>query len=195
MLDSNRPRTYADVEMLAERCDFEVPYKALERAAKAVLGGDHDDAALAWLGKLAQHVDHVVEADDHERVLDWSARLDRLAANLPAHPLAPGYLAAMLHRLDRRAAALAQARDVDERREAAVGVRDRVYAFVAGHPRSRSGEIAERLGIAPSQASRALRELQQRGQVFLAEAGSDDHDGRIHRYVAAAAAHTAASAA
>jgi DNA-binding MarR family transcriptional regulator len=171
--------------MLAERIDFEVPYKALERAAQAVLGDEHDDAALAWLGELGQHVDHVVERDDLQRVLDWSARLDRLAANLPA----------MLHRLDRRAAALAQGRDVEERREAAVGVRERVYAVVAAHPRSRSGEIAERLGIAPSQASRALRELQQRGLVFLAEAGPDDHDGRVHRYIAAEAAHTAASAA
>jgi DNA-binding transcriptional ArsR family regulator len=180
--------------MLAERIDFEVPYKALERAAQAQLTGG-PDAALAWLGELGQHVDHVVAADDLERVLDWSARLDRLAANLPEHPLAPGYLTAMLHRLDRRAAALAQGRDVEERREAAAGVRDRVHAWVAGHPRCRSGEIAERLDIAPSQASRALRELQQRGLVFLAEAGPGEHDGRVHRYVAAAAAHTAASAA
>jgi DNA-binding MarR family transcriptional regulator len=195
MLDNDPPQAYLGPEMLAERIEFEVPYKALERAAQAVLGDGHDDAALAWLGELGQHVDHVVDGDDLQRVLDWSARLDRLAANLPAHPLAPGYLAAMLHRLDRRAAALAQGRDVEERREAAVGVRERVYAVVAAHPHSRSGEIAERLGIAPSQASRALRELQQRGLVFLAEAGPDDHDGRVHRYIAAQAAHTAASAA
>jgi hypothetical protein len=38
-------------------------------------------------------------------------------------------------------------------------------------------------------------ELQQRGQGFLAETGPDDHDGRVHRYIAADAAHTAASAA
>jgi hypothetical protein len=194
MLDNDRPRIYAGSEMLAERIDPQVPYKALERAAREQLAGG-PDAGLAWLAELGQQVDHVLEAGDHELVLDWSARLDRLAANLPEHPLAPGYLAAMLHRLDRRAAALAQGRDVDERREAAVGVRDRVRAFVAGHPRCRSGEIAERLDIAPSQASRALRELQQRGQVFLAEAGPDDHDGRVHRYIAADAAHTAASAA
>jgi hypothetical protein len=178
--------------MLAERTEFEVPYKALERAALAVLDGEHREAASAWLADLGQHIDHVVEGDDQERVLEWSARLDRLAANLPEDPLAPGYLTAMLHRLDRRAAALAQARDVEERREEAGGVRDRVYAWVAGHPRCRSGEIAERLRIAPSQASRALRELQQRGLVYLAEAGPDDHDGRVHRYIAAAAVDAAA---
>lgn len=178
--------------MLAERTDFEVPYKALERAALAVLDGKHREAANAWLEELGRHIDHVVASEDAEQVLEWSARLDRLAANLPEDPLAPGYLTAMLHRLDRRAAALAQARDVEERRAEAGGVRDRVHAFVAGHPRCRSGEIAERLGIAPSQASRALRELQQRGQVFLAEAAPDDHDGRVHRYIAAEAAHAAA---
>ncbi|HET6506759.1 MAG TPA: helix-turn-helix domain-containing protein [Baekduia sp.] len=178
--------------MLAQRTEFEVPYKALERAALKVLDGDHRDEAVEWLAELGRHVDHVVEGDDRERVLEWAARLDRLAANLPEDPLAPGYLTAMLHRLDRRAAALAQARDVRERGEEAVGVRDRVYAWVAAHPRSRSGEIAERLGIAPSQASRALRELQRRGQVFLAEAGPGDHDGRVHRYIAAEAAHAAA---
>jgi DNA-binding transcriptional ArsR family regulator len=193
MLDKVRARAYPDSEMLSERTEFEVPYKVLERVAMAVLDGAHrPEAASAWLAELGQHIDHVVEGDDVERVLEWSARLDRLAANLPEDPLAPGYLTAMLHRLDRRAAALAQARDVQERREEAGGVRDRVYAWVAGHPRSRSGEIAERLGIAPSQASRALRELQQRGLVFLAEAGPDDHDGRVHRYIAAEAAHAAA---
>jgi ribosomal protein S25 len=193
MLDKARARAYADPEMLAERMDFEVPYKAFERAALTALSGaDRRDAAPAWLADLGQHIDHVVEGEDLRRVLDWSARLDRLAANLPEDPLAPGYLTAMLHRLDRRAAALSQARDVEARREEAGGVRDRVYAFVAAHPRCRSGEIAKRLDIAPSQASRALRELQQRGLVFLAEAGPDDHDGRVHRYIAADAAHAAA---
>jgi DNA-binding MarR family transcriptional regulator len=46
-------------------------------------------------------------------------------------------------------------------------------------------EIADRLNVAPSQASRALRELQSRGQVVLAEPSSEDPDKRVHRYIAA----------
>src|SRR4051812_39258338 len=95
----------------------------------------------------------------------------------------------MLDRLDRRAAALAQQRNVAEREEIAGGVRGRALALVAGHPRIRSGEIAERLAIARSQVSRALAELQRSGEVFLAEPDVTDHDKRVHRYIAASAAH------
>jgi CRP-like cAMP-binding protein len=183
--------------MIAERVDFEVPYKKFERAALVVLDGSHRTQALSWLEELGLHVDQVIDGGQLVRVADWSARLDRLAANLPEgdlRDLASGYLSAMLHRLDRNAAALAQNRDVQEREEIARGVRERVLAWVTDHPRSRSGEIAQQLRIAPSQASRALRELQQRGEVFLAEANEDDHDHRVHRYVAASTAHAAHAA-
>lgn len=183
--------------MIAERIDFEVPYKTFERAALAVLDGAHRAHALSWLNELSQHVDHVVEAGGLELVADWSARLDRLVTNLPDSELrdmASGYLAATLNRLDRRAAALAQQLDVQDREQIAGGVRERVLAWVAEHPRSRSSEIARQLGIAPSQASRALRELQERGQLFLAEADPGDHDRRVHRYIAASAAHAAHAA-
>jgi DNA-binding MarR family transcriptional regulator len=177
--------------MIAERIDFAAPYKELERAAIAVLDGAGRDAALAWLGELGQHVEHVIAAGDLDQVAEWSARIDRLAANLPAGgqgEMAGGYLTAMLHRLDRSAATLAQQRDVVERHEIATGVRDRVLALVTRRPRIRSGEIAAELHIAPSQASRALRELQKRGDVVLAEPGPGDRDQRVHRYAAARAA-------
>jgi ribosomal protein S25 len=152
---------------------------------------------VAWLGDLSQHVEHVIGEADLDDVAKWSARLDRLAANLPAGGLgemAGGYLTAMLHQLDRRAATLAQRRDVQQRAEVANGVRDHVLALVAQRPRIRSGEVAAELQIAPSQASRALRELQQRGQVFLAAADVADHDQRVHRYMAASAVHAATAA-
>ena len=174
--------------MIAERTDFEVPYKELERAALAVLDGQHRATAMTWLSELGQHLESVSSRDDLDAVVQWSARLDRLTNNLPeseASTLAKGYLAAILHSLDRRAAVLSQQRDVLERDREAGGVRDRVLAFVIRQPRSRSGEIAEALEIAPSQASRALRELQERGLVFLAEPNGADRDGRVHRYVAA----------
>ena len=173
--------------MTAERIHFDVPYKTFERAALEVLAGTDRTQALPWLSELGQYVDDVDAEGELERVADWAARLDRLAANVPEGP-ASGYLAAMLDRLDRSAAALAQRRDVEEREQIAGGVRERVLAWVTEHPHSRSGEIAQQLEIAASQASRALRELQDRGQVFLAEADPGDHDARVHRYVAAARA-------
>jgi DNA-binding MarR family transcriptional regulator len=51
--------------------------------------------------------------------------------------------------------------------------------------------VADHLGISPSQASRALRELQQRGSVFLAEPDPVDHDKRVHRYIVARSAQAA----
>jgi DNA-binding MarR family transcriptional regulator len=177
--------------MIAEHVDFEAPYKQLERAAVAVLEGADREAALRWLDELEEHIDRVIGDSDLDGVSNWSARLDRLAANFGDRPiaaLAVGYLSAMLHRLDRSAASLAQQHDVQEREKAAVGVRERVLAFVAERPRSRSGEIADSLMIAPSQASRALRELRSRGQVVLAEPSPNDPDKRVHRYIAAGSA-------
>jgi DNA-binding MarR family transcriptional regulator len=194
MFDSQGGGRYAQRAMIADRVDFGVPYKTFERAALVVLDGAHRAQALSWLDELGQHVEEVIDGGELERVADWSARLDRLAANLPEgdlRDLASGYLAAMLHRLDRCAAALAQRHDVQEREQIAGGVRERVLTWVADHPRSRSGEIAKHVGIAPSQASRALRELQQRGVVFLAETHQADHDKRLHRYVARSTAHAA----
>jgi len=101
-----------------DRIDFEVSYKELERAAVAVIDGAHRAAALAWLAEVDQHVDRVIECGELERLVEWSARLDRLVANLPATDLtdhARGYLAGMLDRLDRSAAVLSQQRDVEER--------------------------------------------------------------------------------
>ncbi len=183
--------------MIAERVDFEAPYKEFERAAIAVLNGAERETAVAWLSELGRHVDHVIGTASLDEVARWSAQLDRLAANLPAsgpRDMTSGYLTAMLHQLDRSAATLAQRRDVQERSEIANGVRDRVLTLVAQRPRIRSGEIAEQLQISPSQASRALRELQKRGQVFLAEAGPADHDQRVHRYAAASTVHAATAA-
>ena len=184
--------------MIAEHVDFEVSYKELERAAIAVLDGAERDPAVAWLGELGQHVEHVIAAADLDDVANWSARLDRLVANLPVggtqSAMADGYLTAMRHQLDRCAATLAQRRDVEQRHEIATDVRSRVLTLVAARPRIRSGEIAAALDIAPSQASRALRELQKRGQVFLAEADPSDHDQRVHRYMAASAVHAATAA-
>jgi DNA-binding MarR family transcriptional regulator len=180
--------------MIAERTDFEVDYKRFERAALMLLDGEHRAAALAWLAELNQHVDKVIDSGALERVVDWSARLDRLAGNLPDADLSErvrGYLNAMLDRLDRSAAALSQQRDVEERKAIASGVRERVLTLIAERPRLRSGEIAETLGIARSQASRALRELQQRGLVFPAEPDPADHDTRVRRYVAAPSAQAA----
>jgi len=182
--------------MIAERIDFEGSYKELEQAALGVLSGTAQEPAMAWLRELGQHVEHVIGEADLTAVARWSARVDRLVANLPADGLgemARGYLTATLHQLDRSAATLAQRRDVEQRAEIALGVRDRVLDLVARRPRIRSGEIAEELQIATSQASRALRELQQRGQVFLAEAHASDHDQRVHRYVAASTAHATAA--
>jgi DNA-binding MarR family transcriptional regulator len=184
--------------MSAEHVDFEVSYKELERAAVAVLDSAERDPAVSWLRELGQHVEHVIDGADLDAVARWSAWLDRLAANLPAGGAqsapADGYLTAMRHQLDRAATTLAQRRDVEQRHEIATGVRHRVLALVAERPRIRSGEIAQALDIAPSQASRALRELQRRGQVFLAEADPSDHDQRVHRYMAASAVHAATAA-
>jgi ribosomal protein S25 len=153
---------------------------------------------VAWLSELSQHIDQIIGAANLDGVARWSAQLDRLAANLPTSGLrdmTSGYLTAMLHQLDRSAATLAQRRDMQQRSEIANGVRDRVLALVAERPRIRSGEIAQQLQISPSQASRALRELQKRGHVFLAEAGPADHDQRVHRYAAASTVHAATAAA
>jgi DNA-binding MarR family transcriptional regulator len=175
--------------MIAERIDFEVGYKELERAAGAILHGDRK-AAIMWLDELGEHVEKVADGGRLEPVAEWSARLDRLTANLPDGEwaeLARGYLLHMLHQLDRSAAMLSQQRDVEEREAIAGGVRERVLEFLVARPRSRSGEIAAELRIAPSQASRALRELQERGAVFLSARDAGDRDGRVHRYEAAAA--------
>jgi DNA-binding MarR family transcriptional regulator len=197
MLYNTATPGYGSSTMIAQPIDFEVGYKELERAAAGVIDGGHREAALLWLKELGQHVEQVVGGADLAAVARWSARLDRLAANLPdgeQRDMADGYLRAMMHALDRRAAALAQQRDVKDRDAIAGGVRERVLALVAEEPRVRSGDIAERLGIVPSQASRALRELQERGEVFLAEPSSADHDKRVHRYIAASAAHAAQAA-
>jgi hypothetical protein len=183
--------------MLAEAAGLETGYQQFERAALAVIDGADRQAAMAWLGELGQGVDETIDRGDLERVARWSARIDRLAANLPEGELArvaDGYLSAMLHRLDRAAASLAQRQDVAERDEAARSVRDRVYAVVRQRPRSRSGEIAAELGLAASQASRALRELERRGQVFRAEPDPADHDKRVRRYIAAVDVHAASAA-
>jgi DNA-binding transcriptional ArsR family regulator len=175
--------------MIAERIDFEVGYKELERAAASVVRGDRE-AALMWLQELGEHVETVIGGGQLERVAEWSARLDRLTANLPDGALAErarGYLSHMLHQLDRSAAVLSQQRDVEERDAIAGGVRERVLEYVVARPRSRSGEIAAELGIAPSQASRALRELQERGAVFRSAPDAGEQDGRVHRYEAQAA--------
>jgi hypothetical protein len=115
--------------MSCERTDFEVSYAVFEGEALGIIGGDRQ-RALAWLAELSAHVDRVIAGTELERVADWSARLDRLAASLPggeAGALAAGYLTATLERLDRRAAALAQQRDAAEREEIGGGARELLH--------------------------------------------------------------------
>ncbi|HEY6758859.1 MAG TPA: helix-turn-helix domain-containing protein [Baekduia sp.] len=156
------------------------------------LVSDDDHAAHAFCEAVGREADQLVEHRRLEDVVQVSAKLDRVVANLDPSDLR-GYLLATLDRLDRGAVVLSQIRDAEARAAEAGPVRERVLEYVASHHAARSGDVAEALDLARSQVSRALRQLSDQGLVQrVPPPAGATRDGREHFYDAVRA-HAAAA--
>jgi hypothetical protein len=168
--------------------EYQVLAQELERA-------EQNSTLQDFARALAHAAKSDAEAGKLDDVIEWSALLDRLAADLLRNESgdareARGYLLATLDDLDRQISILSQQRDVHERDDEAAGVRERVLGLLTPDRVLRTSEIATELAIATSQVSRALRELQQRGDARRVDAPAGAHDGRAHFFAATVPAGT-----
>src|SRR5207237_1131773 len=133
-----------------------------ERTAEAVAQGDLDQVA-----------------DLRAQVARLTRRIRRLAAEAALVSSVVDKLEAYDVVLDRGRTATLLHRASEERRAAAVVLRDRIREILAAEP-MRPRTLAEQFDCDPSQVSRALRQLQDDGIVVPVRAPDGTSDARAH---------------
>lgn len=173
------------------------PFPVHEMSVLALRDAVSDAVAASDRDRLQQVVRDVeatthdiTTTGDHAAVSSWISRLARVQEHQrPANgePMALaeyalGAFETLLAGLERRRTEIEVAEDAKEQAEAASGKRGEVLRYVREHPEARAGDIAQALGLSPSQTSRATRELMQRGALRIAPRPGDD--ARARRFVA-----------
>jgi DNA-binding transcriptional ArsR family regulator len=183
---AERPQPIADFSTL--------PYKELEARLRAIVAAGSDPTD--HLAALDDHGEALMAGADPAPLLRFAADVDRLVRSLDAAEHLEvlgeirGVLKSLLRRMDHAAAIVEQRADAARRAAEAKSVRPRVLELLASGPPLRSGDVARALSLAPSQVSRALRELADAGAVTLADPPAGE-DGRARFYRAAATARAA----
>jgi len=128
---------------------------------------DHDLARMARLGsRIARLKRRLTEASD---------------ADAAIRDKASGYLALMLSALDRARATALTARLVERDAREIELLRDRILALLREEP-ARPRDLADALGVDPTQISRSLRELVESSRVKPTDAPREASDKRARWY-------------